>query len=92
MRGSPSSPDCDARDRREVRLLEVQAVGDHQLDAARGRQRAIIASQSSLGHRHRLLAQHVHAGPRGAHGVLAVQVFGQRDEDGVDLAPRGTRS
>ena len=63
----------------------MQAVGDHQLDRglARGL-RHLLAFV--LGHRHRLLAQHVHARARGAHGVLAVHAVRQRDVDRVDRA------
>ena len=86
MRSSPSLPELHELDRLQVGLLEVQPVGDHQLDVGSARRRVDHLLALLLGHRHRLLAQHVHARLGRAHGVLAVQVVGQRDVDGVDLA------
>ena len=75
-------------DHPQVDLLEVQAVGDHQLDAVLG-----AGGDHPLalggGHRHRLLAQDVDAGARGANRILRVLRVGQRDVDRVDVLEAG---
>ena len=71
-------------DHRQVQLVEVQPIRDHQLDAA---DRARLDHLLALGHgdRHRLLAQHVDAGVGRSHGVFRVHRVRQRDVDGVHL-------
>ena len=69
----------------QIGTLEVQPVGDHELDAVAPRHLdhplAVLRSD-----RHRLLAENVQAGTRGALRVFTMHRIGQRDVDGVDLA------
>src|ERR1043166_7437463 len=79
------APGARHLDRLEVGALEVQAIGHHQLDAggARGLGPALALL---LGHRHRLLDQHVQARLRRADRVLGMQAVRRGDVDRVDLA------
>ena len=68
----------------QVHLLEVQAVGDHQLHA--GSRAGVDHLLAFLhGDRHGLLAQDVDARARRADGVLGVLGVGQRDVHGVHV-------
>ncbi len=74
---------ADEVDRTQVDLLEVQSVGNHELDAV-----VLAGGDHALtfvdGDGHGLLAQHVHAGAGGADRVLGVHRVRQRDVDRVD--------
>src|SRR6185295_519196 len=62
----------------EVRAIEVQAISDHELHAVLLRRLdhrlAILARD-----RHGLFDEHVHAGIRGAHGVILVAAVRRGD-------------
>ncbi len=78
----PASP--NEVDGVEIHLLEVQAVGDHQLDPTGG---AGLDHPLAFLHRdrHRLLAENVHTHASCANGVFRVLRVRKRDVDGVDL-------
>ena len=86
--GSPIRPRRTRSDHAQVDLLEVQPIRNHQADAmaAAGRDHP---SALLDGDRHRLLAEHVHAGACGADRVLGVHRVRQRDVDGVHLLEAG---
>lgn len=66
-----------------VRLV-LDAVGDHELFVgALARGDHLLGFGGAVGHR--LFAQHVFAGLRGAHGVLGVQTVRQDDVDRLDF-------
>src|SRR5688572_1699063 len=71
-------------DRLQVDFLEVQPVGDHQLDAIPAA-RVDHAPALTHRHRHRLLAQHMHAGPRRSDRVLGMEMIRERNIHGVHL-------
>ena len=78
--------------RREVRLLEVEPIGDHQLDPA-----PLAGGDHPFGlgaaGGDRLFAQHVNARAGGALGEGGVQIVGDGDVDRVDRpASPGTRT
>jgi hypothetical protein len=79
------APGARDLDRLEVGALEVQTVGDHQLDPRCAPAAAMRLRIGEL-HRHRLLDQHVQAGLRRADRVLGVQVVRSGDVDRVDVA------
>jgi hypothetical protein len=72
-------------DRLQVDIVEVQPVGDHQLDVvAPARLDHLLALAD--GDCHRLLAEHVHPDTRGADGVFLVHGVRQGDVDRIDVA------
>ena len=82
-RNGPYSPPAHHVDRRPVVRVVLQAIGDHQqaLGLGAGAHHAFGVGDAG---RHRLLAQHVLAGLRRAHGVFGMHVVRQHDVDEVD--------
>src|SRR3954471_1893220 len=80
--GLTQLPALNDVDRLEVRLLEMQPVGDHELDV-------VLFGGPNHGpailfrDRHGLLAEHMDAGPRRPLTVFPMQMVGQRDVYGV---------